>query len=495
MGSCLSAESRSPRPGTPSSPGFGARKRKNSKKRPGSRNSSFDYRREEPLHRIPGRLFLNGSSEIASLFTQQGKKGTNQDAMVVWENFGPRSDSVFCGVFDGHGPYGHMVAKKVRDHLPLKLSAHLEVNLTSEDVLKEISLNTAGSMNSEDISFVSADEESRASVDLDESLKHPEMFQIMKESFLKAFKVMDRELRMHTNIDCFCSGTTAVTLIKQGQNLVVGNVGDSRAILGTRDKDDSLVAVQLTVDLKPNLPAEAERIRKCKGRVFALHDEPEVSRVWLPNNDSPGLAMARAFGDFCLKDYGLISVPDISFRRLSEKDVFLVLATDGIWDVLSNKEVVDIVASVPAHSSAARAVVETAVRAWRYKYPTSKVDDCAVVCLFLDSNNVSTASNANTNTKEKPAPEDQADIAGQKEDDLDGPTGLVRSGTVRTGKEVHSDGNAEEDNSKQDEMHAEYGIEWSALEGVSRVNTLLNLPRFVPGKEDKKSAGGTKARK
>uniref|UniRef100_A0A2C9U4D5 Uncharacterized protein n=1 Tax=Manihot esculenta TaxID=3983 RepID=A0A2C9U4D5_MANES len=86
MGSCLSAESRSPRPGSPSSPAFRIKKR-NSKKRPGSRNSSFDYRREEPLHRIPGRLFLNGSSNIASLFTQQGKKGTNQDAMIVWEIF------------------------------------------------------------------------------------------------------------------------------------------------------------------------------------------------------------------------------------------------------------------------------------------------------------------------------------------------------------------------------------------------------------------------
>lgn len=40
----------------------------------------------------------------------------------------------------------------------------------------------------------------------------------------------------------------------QGQDLVIGNVGDSRAVLGMRDKDDSLVAIQLTVDLKPNLP-------------------------------------------------------------------------------------------------------------------------------------------------------------------------------------------------------------------------------------------------
>lgn len=76
--------------------------------------------------------------------------------------------------------------------------------------------------------------------------------------------------------------------------------------------------------------AEAERIRKCKGRVFALHDEPEVARVWLPNNDSPGLAMARAFGDFCLKDFGLISVPEVSYRCLTDKDEFIVLATDGV---------------------------------------------------------------------------------------------------------------------------------------------------------------------
>ncbi|KAF5745880.1 putative protein phosphatase-2c [Tripterygium wilfordii] len=491
MGSCLSAESRSPIPGLPSSPSFGVRKRKDSKKRPGSRNSSYDYRREEPLHRIPGRLFLNGSSEIASLFTQQGKKGTNQDAMIVWENFGSRTDTVFCGVFDGHGPNGHMVAKRVRDYLPLKLSAHWEVNINSEDVLKEIRLNTAGSMNSEDTAFVSADEESKLSVDLEDAEKQPDIFQTLKESFLKAFKVMDRELRFHANIDCFCSGTTAVTLVKQGQYLVVGNVGDSRAVLGTREKDDSLIAIQLTVDLKPNLPAEAERIRRCRGRVFALLDEPEVARVWLPNNDSPGLAMARAFGDFCLKDFGLISVPEISYRRLTEKDEFIVLASDGIWDVLTNKEVVDIVASAPARSSAARALVESAVRAWRYKYPTSKVDDCAVVCLFLDSNtdNIYTASNVKS--QEQPTSADVADGGCEKGNELPSPTGLDRSGTVRTGREILSGGGTE-DSSMQDETLIETGIEWSALEGVSRVNTLLNLPRYEPGKEDKKAVKGKK---
>ncbi|KAH1038186.1 hypothetical protein J1N35_039929 [Gossypium stocksii] len=489
MGSCLSAESRSPRPGSPSSPHQASTKRRNSRKVLGSRNSSFDYRKEEPLHRIPGRLFLNGSNDVASLFTQQGKKGTNQDAMIIWENFGSRTDTVFCGVFDGHGPYGHMVAKRVRDHLPLKLNAHWEVSKTGEDALREINLNTAGSMNSEETSFLTADEESRASVDLEETEKYPEIFQTLKESFLKAFKVMDRDLRTHASFDCFCSGTTAVTLVKQGPHIVIGNVGDSRAVLGTRDKDNSLIAVQLTVDLKPNLPAEAERIRKYKGRVFALKDEPEVARVWLPNSNAPGLAMARAFGDFCLKDFGLISVPEISYWHVSEKDEFIVLATDGIWDVLSNKEVVDIVASCRARTTAARALVETAVRAWRYKYPTSKVDDCAVVCLFFDSisNNLSTVSNANA--KVQPVSVDQVENENEKDNNINVLTSVDWSGTVGSGKVVPGgnedldiDVDVDVDCSKEEEMNSEIGTDWSALEGVSRVNTLLDLPRFDPGK-------------
>ncbi|GMG99939.1 hypothetical protein Nepgr_001779 [Nepenthes gracilis] len=478
MGSCLSAESSRPRPGSPSA-ALGIRNWKSSKKRYGSRSSSFDYRREEHLHRIPGLMFFNGATEIASLFTLQGKKGTNQDAMIVWENFGSRSDTTLCGVFDGHGPYGHMVAKRVRDSLPLKISLQWEVNIKSEEVLREISLNSS-SMNSEDVSFASADEESRASVDLEETNKHPEIFQTLKESFLKAFKVMDRELRAHTSIDCFCSGTTAVTLIKQGQFLVIGNVGDSRAVLGTRDEDNSLVAVQLTVDLKPNLPEEAKRIQKCRGRVFALKDEPEVARVWLPNNDSPGLAMARAFGDFCLKDFGLIAVPDITCRSLTEKDEFIVLATDGIWDVLSNKEVVDIVASAPTHSTAARAVVETAVRAWKMKYPTSKIDDCAVICLFLDSNganNLSAASNATE--KGQPSSLDQAGSMADN-DNLARAARLGHPADVKTVKDIDLEPSTQEP-SAEDEPLIEPGIQWSALEGVTRANTMLNMPRFGSG--------------
>ncbi|CAN4105788.1 unnamed protein product [Withania somnifera] len=383
-----------------------------------------------------------------------------------------------------------MVAKRARDALPLKLSTPWEINRKSEDVLREISLNMGSGLYPEDAFLISA-EESRLSLDVEETEKDLEVFQILKESFLKAYKVMDRELRSYTNIDCFCSGTTAVTLVKQGKNLVIGNLGDSRAVLGMRGEDDSLTAVQLTEDLKPNLPAEAERIRKCNGRVFSLQDEPDVARVWMPNSNSPGLAMARAFGDFCLKDFGVISVPEISYRRLSEKDEFIVLATDGIWDVLSNDEVVEIVNSAPSRSSAARSLVEEAVRAWKIVYPTSKVDDCAVVCLFFDSNsnNFSTASAKDNKTF---VSMETSEVT----NDMDGassPPALNRSCTLREGEEVSPDSN--EEASEQDELLPKTGKEPSSLDGVSRVNTVMKLPRFVPDKEEKKAVGGSKSKK
>lgn len=89
------------------------------------------------------------------------------------------------------------------------------------------------------------------------------------------------------------------------------------------------------VDMTSNITGEAERIKRCKGRVFALQDEPEVPRVWLPFDDAPGLAMARAFGDFCLKEYGVISIPEFSHRILTEKDQFIVLASDGVKACIS----------------------------------------------------------------------------------------------------------------------------------------------------------------
>lgn len=65
----------------------GVIRRRNSKRKITRKGSSpsNDSSREMSLHRVPGRMFLNGTTDHASLFTRQGKKGVNQDAMIVWE--------------------------------------------------------------------------------------------------------------------------------------------------------------------------------------------------------------------------------------------------------------------------------------------------------------------------------------------------------------------------------------------------------------------------
>ncbi|CAL4999595.1 unnamed protein product [Urochloa decumbens] len=511
MGSCLSSEA----PAAGDGPAWRKRSRGiregaavGGKKLPGGGGEMT----EDELARVSGRMYGNGTSAVACLHTQQGRKGTNQDAMVVWENFNS-SDSIFCGVFDGHGPYGHFVAKKVRDSLPVKLRTQWQTSANGASSPHQNG-SISGSINSEETGSV-VDDEWGESINGDESNKLPEMFLPLKQSYFKAFKLMDKELKLHPTVDCFCSGSTAVTLVKQGLDLVIGNLGDSRAIMGTRDASNNLTAVQLTVDLKPNLPREAARIQQCKGRVFALQDEPDVARVWLPNNDSPGLAMARAFGDFCLKDYGLISVPEISYRRLTEKDEFIILATDGVWDVLSNKEAVDIVASAPSRATAARALVDCAVRSWRLKFPTSKSDDCAVVCLFLDHEKSPDSvqesepeETVETIEGEVSTPGVSAEVDGiadvnvhmSSEEHIATAT-LQHSNTLREVdeivpvdeppilKEPERCGSAR---SLADCISTNEEEEWSALEGVTRVNSLLNLPRKLSG--DKRSTSWRKRR-
>ncbi|KAL6653432.1 hypothetical protein ACP70R_009010 [Stipagrostis hirtigluma subsp. patula] len=371
------------------------------------------------------------TSAGVSMHTKQGWKGANQDAMTVSQDFAGHKGQIFCGVFDGHGPLGREVARHVRNSLPMKLSSSLNLK-TEEDPLSNTDLD----------SFDKSDCTS-SSDRSDES----QLLSTWKNVFVKTFEDVDEELRQHSGIDCICSGTTAVTVVRQGDHLIIANLGDSRAVLCTRDSKNRLVPVQLTTDLKPDLPSEAARILSCKGRVFAMDDEPDVPRLWLPDQDAPGLAMARAFGDFCLKNHGLICTPEVYYRKLSEKDDFLVLATDGIWDVLSNKEVVKIVSSVGDPSKAAKQLIDRAVRAWRRKFPTSMVDDCAAVCLFLNRH----------------SPEETHPAAAEV---VKPPQSVSFTGSFR---KVLSSREASEEGTT---------AAWRALEGVARVNSVVRLPRI-----------------
>ncbi|XP_037413438.1 probable protein phosphatase 2C 48 isoform X2 [Triticum dicoccoides] len=298
--------------------------------------------------RSSGTLRGEGSETLAAVWSRRGEKGTNQDCSLVWED-----DTIFCGIFDGHGQWGHYVSKAVRDSLPPSLLRHWQ----------------------EAVALASL-------IDGEKKLGDCQ-FDLWRQSYLAAAAAVDEELRRSRRLDAVNSGSTALSIVKKGDTMVIANVGDSRAVLGTTSDDGSIAAVQLTVDFKPNLPQEKARIVQCKGRVHCHDDEPGVHRVWLPDREAPGLAMSRAFGDYCVKDYGVISAPEVTQRRITSRDQFVILATDGVRDVVSNEEAVQIVADTPEREKAAKRLVQCAVRAWRRKRRGYAVDDCSAICLFL----------------------------------------------------------------------------------------------------------------
>ncbi|MED6216065.1 hypothetical protein PIB30_004095 [Stylosanthes scabra] len=141
-------------------------------------------------------------------------------------------------------------------------------------------------------------------------------------------------------------GSTAVTAILiDGQKLVVANVGDSRAVICENGK-----AKQLSVDHEPS--REKKSIEKRGG--FVSNIPGDVPRV------DGQLAVARAFGDKSLKMH-LSSEPDVFIVHVDHHTEFLILASDGIWKVMSNQEAVDSIKQIKDADAAAKHLIQEAV--------------------------------------------------------------------------------------------------------------------------------------
>ena len=128
-------------------------------------------------------------------------------------------------------------------------------------------------------------------------------------------------------------GCTAVSVLIHNNSVVVANTGDSRCVMSRRGE-----ATPLTLDHKPIIFEEAQRIIRAGGFVR-------------DNRVNGALNISRTIGDLDFKrntelphtEQMVIATPDITELELHEGDEFLVLACDGIWDVLSNQEAVDFV--------------------------------------------------------------------------------------------------------------------------------------------------------
>ena len=223
----------------------------------------------------------------------------NQDRGLAIYPWGGDPTAGLFGVYDGHGRIGQKVSEFVIQNLPAALRAQLG----------------------------------------DAPLGAKDPGYALSEAYIR----VDTDLAK--SVDATVSGTTAVTCLIKDQHMWIANSGDSRAILVRKMPGNPGVikAIDLTIDHKPDSPHEMKRILQMGGHVTPAGANGSPSRVW---HNLRGLAMARSIGDHNAATVGVIAKPEVTEHEITDDDVALVIASDGVWELLSSQTVVDLVATV-----------------------------------------------------------------------------------------------------------------------------------------------------
>ncbi|KAK9131847.1 hypothetical protein Scep_011375 [Stephania cephalantha] len=179
----------------------------------------------------------------------------------------------------------------------------------------------------------------------DNILDEPDFWTETEDAIKRAYRMTDNKI-LEQSVDLGRGGSTAVTAILiNGTKLVVANVGDSRAVISKNG-----VAKQLSIDHDPR--TEKQKIESRGGFVSNLPGD-------VPRVDGQ-LAVARAFGDKSLKGH-LSSEPDVFVEDIDDGTEFFILASDGLWKVMSNQDAVDAIKQIKDAQSAAKHLTEEAV--------------------------------------------------------------------------------------------------------------------------------------
>ena len=161
-------------------------------------------------------------------------------------------------------------------------------------------------------------------------------------------------------------GTTALCMLLHGKALTVANIGDSRAMICRAGHP-----VDLTRDQVAGRTDERLRIERA-GHARELRQHEGAWRV-----GEVGLAVTRSIGDYDVKP-PLTAHPEVTEHSIGPNDEYVVMASDGVWDVLDGPDVVSIIANtVKQPAMAAQRIVHTAVNE-RY----SKDNATAIVCFL-----------------------------------------------------------------------------------------------------------------
>lgn len=145
----------------------------------------------------------------------------------------------------------------------------------------------------------------------------------------KGFEMTDRHFVADAERNEWVDGSTALVVAISKDEIVVANAGDARAVMVTRKGDDGVHIEALSTDHSPSSPSEQARIESMGGLVVYKGGVGRVMGV---------LCVSRSIGDVQLRPY-VSAEPEIKVVERGDEQLFVVMATDGLWDSLSSQDV------------------------------------------------------------------------------------------------------------------------------------------------------------
>ena len=160
-------------------------------------------------------------------------------------------------------------------------------------------------------------------------------------------------------------------------------------------------------------------------------------RVWSPHGEYPGTAFTRSLGDSIAEDLGVFAEPESVTREIGQNDKIIVLASDGVFEFLTNQSVIDICAKFADPLEACRAVVAESYELWlQYELRT---DDITMICIFVDEVEAEVTDTyrnmsfrlENANKSSLKATSEQMSVSKSDDDSVDAPLAPILSRPVR----------------------------------------------------------------
>eukprot|EP01035_Chromulina_nebulosa_P017471 gene17471-23023_t len=335
-------------------------------------NKNNPLSEKELLQRIEApitsqKMTINGINYTYAWVSQRGyypdsPDKENQDCYSILPNYGNTSQAFFA-VYDGHGKEGHLCSQFTRDYLPQNILNRLDKVIDKSEKSTKQALTVA--------------------------------------------HFTTNDLLHSSSIDDSLSGTTSISVLFRQNRVYVSNVGDSRAIIGSKGTDGRIIAKSLSSDQTPYRKDERERVRKHGARILSMdqiegiepvHDNwgnvnlgedidegGDPPRVWSPNGDYPGTAFTRSLGDMYAEELGVSAEPEIYVRDLNKNDRYIIIASDGVFEFLTNQMVMDMTMRFNDPLEACKSIVNSAYNMWlQYEVRT---DDISIIAIYIDEAN------------------------------------------------------------------------------------------------------------